>query len=324
MTLASIARALALWYARDGRTHLPWRQTRDPYRIVVSEIMLQQTQVERVIPLYEAFLARFPDIGTLAAADAGDVLRMWRGLGYNARALRLHAFARTVVAAFDGNIPRERAALLALPGIGPYTASAIRAFAFDEPDAANDVNLRRVAHRVFYGIEHPALATLAQLDASAGSLVAAIGGHDGNSALMDLGSALCTARAPKCLLCPLAAACAAAPIDPADLARRAAQHAKARSPQEAIPFVETTRFVRGRIVDRLRALASAEVLSEDTLFAELVPVVRRERAAFDAILDRIVRDGIVERRDIAGMRCVALPGGSLQAHPSATSGGELP
>jgi A/G-specific adenine glycosylase len=317
---ARLAPALAAWYARDGRRHLPWRRTRDPYRVTVSEIMLQQTQVERVIPLYEAFLARFPDIAALATSDAGDVLRMWRGLGYNSRALRLHAFAREVVATYAGDVPRDRALLLALPGIGPYTASAIRAFAFDEPDAANDVNLRRVAHRAYHGIEHPPLATPAVLDARAGELVAAIGGHDGNSALMDLGATLCTARAPKCLLCPLVAACAAAPIDGANLAHLATTHAKPRSPQEALPFEKTTRFVRGRIVDRLRALEPGTPLIEEKLYADLQPIVQRDRPTFFAVVDRLVRDGIVERRDIAGVSCVLLPsvsGGSVASAANA-------
>ncbi|MBV8299690.1 MAG: A/G-specific adenine glycosylase, partial [Candidatus Eremiobacteraeota bacterium] len=147
------SQALLAWYAAHGRTHLPWRATRDPYRIVVSEFMLQQTQVERVIPLYHAFIARFPDFAALAAADAGDVVRAWRGLGYNSRAVRLHALARAVVARHGGKLPPETEALRALPGIGAYTAAAVRAFAFELDDAAVDVNVRRVIHRVAFGLE---------------------------------------------------------------------------------------------------------------------------------------------------------------------------
>ncbi len=156
--------ALLAWYAAHGRRHLPWRATRDPYRIVVSESMLQQTQVERVIPLYEAFVARWPSFAALAAADAGDVVRAWRGLGYNSRAVRLHALARAVVERHGGALPRETDALLALPGIGAYTAAAVRAFAFECDDAAMDVNLRRVVHRVRFGLEHPPLADERALD----------------------------------------------------------------------------------------------------------------------------------------------------------------
>ncbi len=143
------------WYRVHGRAHLPWRQTRDPYRIVVSEFMLQQTQVDRVIPLYEAFIAAFPDFAALAAAEAGDAVRMWRGLGYNSRAMRLHALARAVVERHGGVLPSDRDALLALPGIGPYTASAVRAFAFELDDVALDTNIRRIAHRTGFGLEYP-------------------------------------------------------------------------------------------------------------------------------------------------------------------------
>jgi len=137
------AAALLAWYRIHGRAHLPWRQTRDPYRVLVSEFMLQQTQVERVLPLFEAFVAAFPDLASLAAAQAADVVRLWRGLGYNSRAVRLHALARAVVERHGGALPSDRDALLALPGIGPYTASAVRAFAFELDDVALDTNIRR-------------------------------------------------------------------------------------------------------------------------------------------------------------------------------------
>ena len=165
--------------------------------------MLQQTQVERVIPLYEAFVARWPSFAALAAADAGDVVRAWRGLGYNSRAVRLHALARAVVERHGGALPAELGALRALPGIGAYTAAAVRAFAFERDDAAMDVNLRRVVHRVRFGLEHPPLADERALDTLALAAVPPGAAHDWNSALMDLGATLCTARAPKCLVCPL-------------------------------------------------------------------------------------------------------------------------
>jgi A/G-specific adenine glycosylase len=288
--------ALLAWYARHGRRHLPWRTTRDPYRIVVSEFMLQQTQVERVIPLYEAFLARFPDVAALAVADAGDVVRAWRGLGYNSRAIRLHALARAVVARHGGALPHETEALRALPGIGAYTAAAIRAFAFERDDAAMDVNLRRVVHRVAFGLEHPPLADARALDTLALAAVPSGAAHDWNSALMDLGATLCTARAPKCLVCPLRERCAAAPVDPQRLAERAKLHAPRRPPQNAIPFERTTRFLRGRIIDRLRDVPPRETIALEALSHDLAAIVPADRLPeIPEIVDALVRDGIVAR-----------------------------
>ncbi|MBV8370775.1 MAG: A/G-specific adenine glycosylase, partial [Candidatus Eremiobacteraeota bacterium] len=273
-----------------------WRATRDPYRVLVSEFMLQQTQVERVIPLYEAFLARFPDLPALAAADAGDVVRAWRGLGYNSRAVRLHALARAVVERHGGVLPADTAALRALPGIGAYTAAAVRAFAFELDDAAVDVNLRRVIHRVAFGLEFPPLADDRTLDTLAIAAVPRGAAHDWNSALMDLGATLCTARAAKCLVCPLREGCAAAPVDPVQLAQRARAHAPRKPPQNSIPFERTTRYLRGRIIDRLRDVPARDALSLDVLHGDLARFVPADRLhEIPAVIDALVRDGIVTR-----------------------------
>jgi A/G-specific adenine glycosylase len=283
------------WYRVHGRAHLPWRQTRDPYRIVVSEFMLQQTQVDRVIPLYEAFVAAFPDFATLAAADAGDAVRLWRGLGYNSRAMRLHALARAVVERHGGALPSDREALLALPGIGPYTASAVRAFAFELDDVALDTNIRRIAHRTGFGLEHPSLATDAELDARARAALEPGTAHDWNSAMMDVGATICTARAPKCLLCPLRPGCVAAPVDAAQLAERA-RGANRRSPQESIPFERTTRFLRGRIIDRLRDVPRGDALELDELIASLAAIIPADRIAeIPRVAATLERDGMIER-----------------------------
>jgi A/G-specific adenine glycosylase len=290
--------ALLAWYARHGRTHLPWRQTRDPYRVVVSEFMLQQTQVERVLPLYEAFVERFPAFAALAAADAADVLRAWRGLGYNSRALRLHQLARVVVVDHAGVLPREQDVLRTFPGIGPYTVAAIRAFVFDESDAALDVNVRRVVHRVLFGLEYPRVVTDGVLDACARAAVPDRRGHDWNSAMMDLGATLCTARAPKCLICPVRATCAAAPIDAATLATQMRTHAKRKPPQAAIPFKRTTRFLRGRVIDRLRDLASHETLSVAALQRDLAASVPDDRLPeVGGVVRALVREGLLTGDD---------------------------
>jgi A/G-specific adenine glycosylase len=285
--------ALLAWYACFGRTHLPWRRTRDPYAVVVAEFMLQQTQVDRVLPLYVAFLERFPTFAALAAADAGDVMRAWRGLGYNSRARRLRLLAQTVASEHAGSLPRGRDELLALPGIGPYTAAAVRAFAFNENDAALDTNIRRVVHRLSFGIEFPARAGEREIDAAAAAMVPPGRGHDWNSAMMDLGSTICTARAPKCLLCPLSALCAAAPIDPVRLAGLAKAAAR-RSPQEALPFVRTTRFLRGRIIDRLRDVPARSGLPVTELRRDLTGVIPGDRLdEIESVVAALAAEGIV-------------------------------
>jgi A/G-specific adenine glycosylase len=168
---------LLAWHGIRGRD-LPWRRTRDPYAILVSEVMLQQTQVERVVPRYLRWLQRWPTVGTLAAASTADVIREWQGLGYNRRALNLH---RTAQAVAEGGWPDD---LTALPGIGPYTAAAVRNFAFGEPVLPLDVNVSRVQRRTGHAFS-PAAA----------------------QALMDLGATVCLARVPRCGSCPLEEAC---------------------------------------------------------------------------------------------------------------------
>ena len=192
--MKALQKNLLAWYAKHGRRSLPWRSTRDPYRILVSEFMLQQTQVDRVVPKYGAFVERFPNVVALANASTADVLREWKGLGYNSRAVRLKAIAQTVCNLLGGTVPRDRAGLLALPGVGAYTASAVRAFAFDEDDLATDTNVRRILHRALYGLEHPPKANPRELDAAGSALIPSGRGHDWNSALMDLGATVCTAR----------------------------------------------------------------------------------------------------------------------------------
>lgn len=290
----SFAGALLEWYRRHGRTGLPWRTTVDPYRTVVSEFMLQQTQVDRVVPLFENFVAVWPGFSALAAASQADVMRAWKGLGYNSRAVRLHQLAQAVCERHGGRLPRDEAALRALPGVGPYTARAIAAFAFGTGVAALDTNVRRIVQRTQFGIEWPRAATLAEIDRAAAALVPIDAGYAFNSAMMDLGSSLCTTRAPKCLVCPLRPHCAAAPIDSARLAQLAKRRAK---PAASVRrrFEETDRFVRGRIVDRLRELAPGDRISLLDLHAELEPLlVRRDLEALRTIASALALEGIVD------------------------------
>lgn len=282
------AELLLDWYARAGRS-LPWRSDRSPYRVVVSEFMLQQTQVDRVVPAFERFVAAFGSFAALAAAPAGNVVRAWRGLGYNGRAVRLHRLARAVCERHGGVLPDDPAALRGLPGVGPYTAAAIRAFAFDHDEAAVDTNVQRIVQRVRFGPEYETAAPRGEVSAAAAQFIEPGRGNDSNSALMDLGSAVCSARAPKCLVCPLQRVCAAFPLDAATLAARARAKAK---PQ--VTYRKTTRYLRGRIVDALRALDPRERVSlldlSDTL-ASVVP--DRSTGEIEATVRALAADGLV-------------------------------
>jgi A/G-specific adenine glycosylase len=202
---------LVAWYDRHRRK-LPWRappgQRAEPYRVWLSEIMLQQTTVKAVGPYYARFLARWPDIGALAAAPLGEVLKTWAGLGYYARARNLHACARAVVERHGGKFPADETGLRDLPGIGAYTAAAIAAIAHDEPVTPVDGNVERVIARL-YAIEAPLPAAKAEISRRARALTPQRRAGDFAQALMDLGATICTPKTPACALCPWNDACAA-------------------------------------------------------------------------------------------------------------------
>ena len=198
-------RRLLRWYAAAGRD-LPWRRTRDPYRILVSEIMLQQTPVARVLPKYREWLRRYPTLHSLARASAREVREVWSPLGYNARPVRLRNIARVVVDRYGGRVPDSREELLRLRGIGPATAGAVLAFAYGRAEPVVDTNVRRVLQRAFYG---GGAAVDRDLWTLAETLVRHGDAYDLNQALMDLGAMVCTARRPRCPHCPVRVLCAA-------------------------------------------------------------------------------------------------------------------
>ena len=205
-------RALLAWYREHGRK-LPWRETSDPYHILVSEMMLQQTQVDRVLPKYQEWLAKYPSLGALAAAPDDEVSQTWRPLGYNIRPRRLHAIARESVARYGGALPSDEETLLSFKGIGAYTAGAIRSFAFGERAAIVDTNVARVLFRVFVGRgDAKAHAMRRHLWAVSETLVPRKQVFDFNQALMDLGAMVCVARKPKCLVCPMLKMCTTAEL----------------------------------------------------------------------------------------------------------------
>lgn len=206
---ANLRRRLLAWYARHARD-LPWRRGRDPYRVWVSEVMLQQTQVETVKPYFARFLERFPNVADLAAADEADVLRLWEGLGYYRRARGLHAAAKRVVEEHNGELPGDVPALLKLPGIGRYTAGAIVSIAFDRPAPILEANTIRLLTRLIaYEGDPTSTAGQKRLWAVAEELLPAKRVSDFNQALMELGALVCTPSEPACGECPLNALCEA-------------------------------------------------------------------------------------------------------------------
>jgi A/G-specific adenine glycosylase len=291
---AALRVAVLAWFARHGR-ELEFRAGRrpDPWGVLVSEVMAQQTQVSRVARCWPAFMAAFPTAAAAAAAAPADVIREWRGLGYNRRALGLHRAAVAIVAA-GGSVPGNVAALEALPGIGPYTARAVAAIAFGRPVGPVDVNVRRVVGRLVAG--DPSRLAPAQLQAAADELVDPARPGTWAHALMDLGATVCRPAGPACDACPARPWCAAARAGVAD-GRKSAPGSR----PNALSFERTTRWLRGRLVDRLRdAPAGAAVAFDGPLGAHSGEAVAGALAA-------LASEGIVEldeagRARLAGSR----------------------
>lgn len=207
--LRKFQKQLLTWF-RAHQRDLPWRGSRDPYRIWVAEIMLQQTRIAAVMPYYDRFLKHFPSVESLAAAPQQEVLKLWSGLGYYSRARNLHVAAKKIVADHDGNFPRELEAALELPGIGAYTAAAVLSIAYDAPFAVLDGNVARVLARI-HAIRGDLRAprTWRALTETANHLLARKSASDWNQALMELGEVICTPKSPRCLVCPVVQSCRA-------------------------------------------------------------------------------------------------------------------
>lgn len=277
--------AILAWYAERGRP-LAFRRTRDPYAVLVSEAMAQQTQAARAAAYWERFMERFPTVADLAAATPADVLREWQGLGYDRRALALWRTARIVVADHEGRLPATVAELEALPGVGPYTARAVAALAFGVAVGAVDVNVRRVLGRIVAG--DPAALTRVDLQHVADEAVPAERPGEWTHAVMDVGATLCRQRAPQCEACPARSWCryAAARDGAPALTAPASRPRAVREP--AAPFASTTRWLRGRILDRLRASPDGEWVALDERIGDHDP--GRVRAA----ATRMAIDGVLE------------------------------
>ena len=304
--LHAVQERLLAWFAVQGRD-LPWRHTRDPYAILVAEIMLQQTGVERVRPKYEAWLARFPTLPALAAAPRSEVIRLWSGLGYNNRAVRLHDVARQVVDRHGGHLPETMEGLLKLKGIGRYTAGAVACFAHEQDVVFMDTNIRRVLGRIFLGLagDSPTLPEKG-LHELAEQVLPRGRAWAWHQALMDLGATVCTDATPACLVCPLQGLCRAA-FRAGRLAREARAAYRTR-PKEG-PWRGSTRYYRGRIVAALAALPHGERLTLSALAARINP--DPEDGAITRLRDLVTRlaaDGLVVIHETAdGQLEVALP-----------------
>ncbi len=272
------------WYRREGR-RLPFRGTTDPYLVLVSETILQQTQVSRGAPAWLAFTARFPTVETLAAASPADVLRAWQGLGYNRRAINLRRAAVMVVDELGGRFPTDLAGLERLPGVGPYTARAVASIAYGRPVGAVDTNVRRVLGRAIAG--DAAGLTRSDLQATADALAQVDRPADWTAALMDLGSTVCRPRLPLCGACPIAELCRFAGRTSAAAAPSFVPRALAIRERPA-PFHRSSRWLRGRILDRLR-----EVESDDwDVFDEAIG--EHDRAAVAGALHVLAGEALIE------------------------------
>ncbi len=295
-----IQQRLLAWFTTTARD-LPWRHTRDPYRILIAEIMLQQTQVDRVLPKYAAFLQIFPDLETLATAPTADVIRQWAGLGYNRRAVNLQRTARQVLEEHHGTFPQDMDSLQQLPGIGPYTAGAIACFAFEQDVAFLDTNMRRVLHRCLIGAEppNPPLKERAMLELAA-ALVPIGAGWQWNQALMELGALVCTATTPACTDCPLQAYCTARTswqTSETEYRQTPRKKPAASIAERRAPFIGSNRYYRGRLIDVLRSLPAGTSLSLDQIGQYIHPETEPSNEWVRALIEGLARDGLVELID---------------------------
>ena len=270
--------AILAWFDASGRK-FPFRGAEDPYAILVSETMAQQTQIARASAKWTSFLTRFPTVGALADASPADVLREWRGLGYNRRALNLQRAARQIVTEHGGRVPVELAALERLPGVGPCTARAVAALAFGQPVGPVDTNVRRVLGRIVGGTTQPAVRELQEFADRAVPLDRTA---DWTHAVMDLGATICLAARPRCAACPARPWCRYA-----DEGRSVPQRPARRGGGQP-GFAETTRWLRGRLIDLLRDAPA----SDWTLITP--PIGVHGHGVVAQVLDKMAAEGLVE------------------------------
>jgi A/G-specific adenine glycosylase len=303
----AVREVLLVWFAENARD-LPWRRTRNPWHVLVSEVMLQQIQVKRAIPFYERFLERFPTVEALAEAPLSDAIRVWDDLGRYRRVVNLHRTARIVVEEHGGRVPSDPEVLLKLPGIGPYTAGAVACFAYEGDVPFFDTNMHRVLHRVFFGPDVPAAkAKPKEVMELASRLVPPGRGWNWNQAVMEFGALRCTARRPDCPDCPLRDHCKAHPkmLDALSALPRAQKTALAPR------YEETNRYLRGRVLARLREEADPDGLSLPELARRLQGEAADVGGArLKAVVESLERDGLA-RVTPASERPAGHPAGAV-------------
>ncbi|MEO6605727.1 MAG: A/G-specific adenine glycosylase [Aeromicrobium sp.] len=278
--LAQLHEQVIDWFDREARD-LPWRRAASAWAVTVSEFMLQQTPVSRVLPVYEAWIERWPTPAALADSSTGDAVRAWGRLGYPRRALRLHAAATAIVAEHDGAVPTTLDELLALPGVGEYTAAAVASFAHEQRHPVLDTNVRRVFARIVSGEQFPAATLTSSERDLAAALLPEHDAHRWAAATMELGALVCTARAPVCVHCPVADLCRW---------RRAGYPAYDGPPRRGQAWAGTDRQCRGRLMAVLRdSPIPVPKVQLDLVWSD---AIQRERA-----LDGLVADGLVEPVD---------------------------
>jgi A/G-specific adenine glycosylase len=278
VSLAEVHSAVLGWYGANGRD-LAFRRTRDPWAVLVSEVIAQQTQAARAAEEWTRFIGEFPTPAALAGASPATVIRAWRGLGYNRRAIALRAAAIRIVEDHGGRVPDELDLLTDLPGVGPYTARAVLAFAFDRAVAPLDTNVRRVLDRSLGPLPTPPKA----IQSTADGFVPPDAPADWAHALMDIGATICVARVPRCDTCPIRAWCRTTRTG-----RGVSSPSIRSTPARSTPFPSTSRWLRGRILDRLRDAP------DDAWVAFDAPIGAHPLAVVLAEVRRMSREGLLE------------------------------
>ena len=291
--LRRLHQSVEAWY-RSHRRDLQWRTSRNPYELLVSEVMLQQTQVRRVQEKLPPFLHRFPDFAALARSPKSDVIRAWEGMGYNNRAVRLNELAKIIVKEHRSRLPSDVATLQTLPGVGPYTAHALTSFAFRKRVPVVDVNIRRVFSRIF--TRGKTLSDKEAWKLAANALPASA--YTWNQALMDLGAVICTARKPACSLCPVAALCSS---------RSAINNTQPPVPKagsepsyRGLP----RRIWRGKIIQTLRDSHRRRVRLSS--LAGAIRLTRKDQRWFAELVRHLEKDGLIVTRKISNLTYVSL------------------
>jgi A/G-specific adenine glycosylase len=286
---ARIISSLLRWYRKSGRD-LPWRDEKNPYRILVSEVMLQQTQVSRVLTKYPQFLRSFPTLRRLAHSKTSDVIRSWRGMGYNNRALRLQKLSRDVLTSHRGTLPSNIADLMNLPGIGRYTAHAVACFAFGNRVPVVDTNVARVLGRLYPQRKRRASEGKPDFWALAEDHLPRRNAHDWNQALMDIGSTICTAAKPKCNDCPLRTLCPSAH----KTSRQNSSRSRSEPGRGGIP----NRVYRGRAIEVLRNLRPGGWITSSHLARSIKNDFSvKDQGWFNSLLRALERDGLIRGRN---------------------------